>query len=141
MFRSHTPDLVHQEHAAWIVATELVRAITRSAAVDRRTVPQGTPHRADRGRPAPVVHHRPPHPDPLLSPTGTATASLPAPVRAAAHRAALAAVAAARVTTDRHRHRPHKIKSRQAFAHASRDITTRTSPASVHVCGTSPAAA
>jgi len=67
--------------------------------------------------------------------SGTATASLPAPARAAAHRAALDVIAAARVTTDRHRHRDHKIKTRQAFGHAPRGITTRTTPALVQVCG------
>ena len=44
-----------------------------------------------------------------------------------------------RFTTDRHRHRDHKIKSRQAFGHAPRGITTRTAPAQVHVCGTTAA--
>jgi hypothetical protein len=43
-------------------------------------------------------------------------------------------IASARVTTDRHRHRDHKIKTRRAFPHAPRGITTRTAPA--HVCGT-----
>ena len=60
---------------------------------------------------------------------GTATASLPAPARAAAHQRALAVIATARVTTDRHRHRDHMIKSRWAFPHAPRGITTRTAPA------------
>jgi len=32
ILRSHAPDLIRQEHAAWIVATELVHATTRSAA-------------------------------------------------------------------------------------------------------------
>jgi hypothetical protein len=32
ILRSHTPELIRQEHAAWIVGTELVRAATRSAA-------------------------------------------------------------------------------------------------------------
>jgi len=45
-------------------------------------------------------------------------------------------IATARVSTDRHRHRDHKIKSRQAFSHAARGITTRTAPVVVHVCGT-----
>ena len=70
---------------------------------------------------------------------GTATASLPAPTRAAAHQRALALIATARVTTDRHRHRDHKIKTRQAFPHAPRGITTRTAPAHLHICGTTAA--
>ena len=134
ILRSHTPDLIAQEHAAWIVATELVHAATRSAAATAR--PFRTGPRA--GQPV--------HPRHLSFTTarrtlittvrtGTATASLPAPARAAAHRAALDVIAAARITTDRHRHRDHKIKSRQAFTHAPRGITTRTARAVVHVCG------
>ena len=58
-----TPELIRQEHAAWTVATELVHAATRSRRRHRRTLPQRPPHRAARRGPAPVVHHRPPHPD------------------------------------------------------------------------------
>jgi hypothetical protein len=134
ILRSHTPDLLAQEHAAWIVATELVHAATRSAAAT--ATPFGKGPRA--GQPV--------HPRHLSFTTarrtlittvrtGTATASLPAPARAAAHRGALDVIAAARVTTDRHRHRDHKIKTRQPFTHAPRGITTRTAPALVHVCG------
>jgi hypothetical protein len=135
ILRSHTPDLIAQEHAAWILATELVHAATRSAAAT--AVPFGKGPRAGQ-----TVHPR------HLSFTtarrtlvttvrsGTATASLPAPARAAAHRAALDVIATARVTTDRHRHRPHQIKTGQAFAHAPRGITTHTAPATLHVCGT-----
>ena len=32
IFRSRTPDMIRQEHAAWITATELVRAVARAAA-------------------------------------------------------------------------------------------------------------
>lgn len=138
ILRSTTPELVAQEHAAWIVATELVHAATRSAAATATPFRKGP-------RVGRTVHAR------HLSFTtarrtlittvrsGTATASLPAPARAAAHRAALDVIATARVTTDRHRHRDHKIKSRQAFPHAPRGITTRTAPALVHVCGTTAA--
>jgi len=134
ILRSHTPDLLAQQHAAWIVATELVHAATRSAAATAQPFRKGP--RA--GQPV--------HPRHLSFTTarrtlittvrtGTATASLPAPARAAAHRGALDVIAAARVTTDRHRHRDHKIKTRQAFTHAPRGITTRTAPALVHLCG------
>ena len=78
-------------------------------------------------------------PNPAVGARGLTTASLPAPARAAAHQRALAVIATARVTTDRHRHRDHKIKTRQAFPHAPRGITTRTAPAHVHVCGTTAA--
>ena len=74
----------------------------------RRTVPEGPPHRPTGRSPAPVVHHRPPHPDRHRA-AGTATASLPAPARAAAHQA--------RPGRDRHRpghHRPTSSPRPQA---------------------------
>jgi hypothetical protein len=51
MFRSQSPDLIRQEHAAWVTATELVRAISRAAA--RNAAPAAKGHRA--GQP---VHPR-----------------------------------------------------------------------------------
>jgi len=138
ILRSRTPDLIRQEHAAWIVGTELVHAATRSAAAIAKPFTKGP----RTGQPVQARH---------LSFTaarrtlitsvraGTGTASLPAPARAAAHAAALAVIATARVTTDRHRHRDHKTKTRQPFPHASRGLTTRTIPAVVHVCGATPA--
>jgi hypothetical protein len=138
ILRSMTPELIRQEHAAWITATELVRTATRSAAALAAPFAKGP-----RTGQAVAARH--------LSFTtarrtligtvraGTATASLPEPARAAAHHQALAVIATARVSTDRHRHRDHKIKSRQPFSHAPRGITTRTAPAHVHVCGTTAA--
>jgi hypothetical protein len=138
ILRSASPELIRQEHAAWIAATELVRAATRSAAAI------ATPFRKGPRTGQPVAARQ-------LSFTtarrtliatvraGTATASLPEPARAAAQAHALAVIATARVTTDRHRHRDHTIKSRQPFSHAPRGITTRTAPAVVHVCGTTAA--
>ena len=134
MLRSTTPDLVEQEHAAWTTATELVRATLRSATTVAAPFTKGP--RA--GQPVQVRH---------LSFTtaartvvatvraGTATASLPTPTKTAAHQRALHQIATARVTTDRNRHRPRKIKSSQPFGHAPTDITTRTVPAQIHVCG------
>jgi hypothetical protein len=135
ILRSHNPELIRQEHAAWATATELVRAATRSAAAI------ATPFRKGprTGQPVAARHLSFTTARRTLITTvraGTATASLPAPARAAAHQRALAVIATARVTTDRHRHRDHKIKTRQAFPHAPRGITTRTAPAHVHVCGT-----
>jgi hypothetical protein len=135
ILRSHNPELIRQEHAAWATATELVRAATRSAAAI------ATPFRKGprTGQPVAARHLSFTTARRTLITTvraGTATASLPAPTRAAAHQRALALIATARVTTDRHRHRDHKIKTRQAFPHAPRGITTRTAPAHVHVCGT-----
>lgn len=135
ILRSHNPELIRQEHAAWATATELVRAATRSAAAI------ATPFRKGprTGQPVAARHLSFTTARRTLITTvraGAATASLPAPARAAAHQRALALIATARVTTDRHRHRDHKIKTRQAFPHAPRGITTRTAPAHVHVCGT-----
>jgi Transposase DDE domain len=135
ILRSHNPALIRQEHAAWIVATELVHAATRSAAAIAAPFRKG-PHT---GQPVAARHLSFTTARRTLITTvraGTATASLPAPARAAAHQRALAVIATARVTTDRHRHRDHMIKSRWAFPHAPRGITTRTAPAHLHVCGT-----
>ena len=138
ILRSASPELIRQEHAAWIVGTELVRAATRSAAAIAAPFRKGP-----RTGQAVAARH--------LSFTtarrtlintvraATATASLPELARAAAHDHTLAVIATARVTTDRHRHRDHKVKSRQPFPHAPRGITTRTAPAHVHVCGTTAA--
>lgn len=135
ILRSHSPNLVTQEHAAWIVATELVHAATRSAATIAAPFQKGPrTGQAVAARHLSFTTAR----RTLITTvrTGGATASLPTPARAAAHQAALAVIATTRVTTDRHRHRHHKIKTRQAFGHAPRTITTRTTPATVHVCGT-----
>ena len=135
ILRSHSPDLIRQEHAAWIVATELVHAATRCAAAIAQPFRKGP----RTGQPVAARHLSFTTARRTLISTaraGTATASLPAPARAAAHHTALAVIASARITTDRHRHRDHKIKTRQPFPHAPRGITTRTAPAHVHVCGT-----
>ena len=138
ILRSHTPNLIRQEHAAWIVATELVRVTTRSAA----TIAQPFRKGPRTGQAVAARHLSFTTARRTLITTvraGAATASLPAPARAAAHHTALAVIASARVTTDRHRHRDHKIKTRQPFPHAPRGITTRPAPAHVHVCGTTAA--
>jgi hypothetical protein len=138
ILRSASPDLIRQEHAAWIVGTELVRAATRSAAAIAQPFRKGPrTGQAVAARHLSFTTAR----RTLISTVraGTATASLPEPTRAAAHDHALAVIATARVTTDRHRHRDHKVKSRQPFPHAPRGITTRTAPAHVHVCGTTAA--
>ena len=138
ILRSTSPELVRQEHSAWIVSTELVRATVRTAAAV--TAPFGKGPRAGqrvRARDLSFTTAR----RTLIGTVraGTTTASLPAPARDAAHDRALTVIGSARVTTDRHRHRDHRIKSRQPFGHAPRAITTRTAPARVHVCGTTAA--
>ncbi len=134
IFRSHTPDMIRQEHAAWITATELARAAARAAA--RSAAP------ARKGRRA----GQPVHPREIsftaarraaitTTRTGTATASLPAPLTAAARGTALRDLGRRRVSIDRERHRDHKTKARQAFPAAGRGTTTRTAPAKITICG------
>jgi len=138
ILRSMTPELIRQEHAAWITATELVRATTRSAAATAAPFRKGP----RTGQPVQARHLSFTTARRTLITTvraGTATASIPIPARAAAHHHTLAVIATARVTTDRHRHRDHKIKTRQPFPHAPHGITTRTAPAHLHVCGTTAA--
>jgi hypothetical protein len=134
MFRSGTPALIRQEHAAWVCATELVRAAGRAAA--RNAAPAAKGRRA--GQPI--------HPREMSFTTcrrtaidtitrGHATASLPAAAVRAARRHALQHIGKQRVAVDRNRHRDHKTKARQAFPNASRAITTRTAAARVSICG------
>jgi Insertion element 4 transposase N-terminal len=134
IFRSHTPDLIRQEHAAWTTATELVRAVGRTAA--RNTAPAAKGRRA--GQPV--------HPREISFTTtrrtaigtirhGHATASLPRPVITANYHTALATIGKHRVQVDRNRHRDHKTKTRQPFPNAPRSITTRTATAQINICG------
>ena len=85
IFRSQPPDLIRQEHAAWITACELARAAARAAA--RSAAP------ARKGRRA----GKPVHPREIsftaarraaitTTRNGTATAGLPAPLTTAATR-------------------------------------------------------
>ena len=134
MFRSRTPDMIAQEHAAWVTAAELVRAVARAAA--RRAAP------ARKGRRA----GQPVHPREIsftaarraaiaTTRSGAATASLPGPLTAAARASALRDLGRRRVVIDRDRHRDHKTKARQPFPAAGREIATRTAPAKITVCG------
>ena len=101
MLRSASPALVRQEHAAWVTAVELARALARAAAAV--AVPARRGHHA--GQP---VHPR------QISFTaarraviasvrsGAATASLPAALTEANRDAILAGLARRRVQVDRH---------------------------------------
>ena len=134
IFRSRTPDMIRQEHAAWITAVELTRAAARQAS--RHAVPARKGRRA--GQP---VHPR------EISFTaarraaitsirdGAATASLPAAVTAARCHETLRDLGRRRFTIDRDRHRDHKTKARQAFPAAGRGTATRKAPAVVTICG------
>ena len=134
IFRSHCPDMIRQEHAAWITATELVRAVARQAA--RLAAPARKGRRAGQpvhpreisltaARRAAITSVR----------TGTATASLPAAITAARRQDTLRDLGRCRVTIDRDRHRDHKTKARQAFPAAGRGTATRKAPATITICG------
>jgi hypothetical protein len=138
ILRSHSPALVRAEHAAWMVAVELVHALTRAAAEVAAPFTKGP----RTGRPVAardLSFTTARHTAIASIAAGTATASLPAPARTAAHHDTLQTIAAVRGTTDRHRHRDRKIKTRQPFPQTTADIATSTAPAVIHVCGTTPA--
>ena len=132
MIRSQSPHLIAQEHAAWVTAVELARAIARAAA-------------AIAVRPARQAR-RPARPPPQISFTaarraitattraGTATASLPTPAITAGRDRVLASLARRRVDTDRHRHRDRKTKARPGFPAGGPRIPTQTAIAQISVC-------
>jgi len=133
IFRSAAPELITQEHAAWICGTELIRALARAAA--RQAAP------ARKGR----LAGRKVHPRQISFTSarraalasirsGAATASLPAAITRAFHRDTLRALGKRRIVIDRSRHRDRKTKARQAFPGAGRGITTRTAIARAGVC-------
>ena len=114
IFRSQSPGLVQQEHAAWVTATELVRATARAAA--RRAAPLSKAARAGQPVPRPrgVFHRLQAHRDrrhPARQ--GHRQPAPPGhrrhlPRRYHGHRQTP-------VQVDRNRHRDHKTKARQAF--------------------------
>jgi hypothetical protein len=133
MLRSASPRLIAQEHAAWITATELVRATTRTAAA------LATP--AHKGRRA----GQPVHPRDIsftaarravttTTRTGAATASLPTPLITANRHTTLTTLARHRVVVDRNRHRQRKTKARLGFPTAGPHLATRTTPTQISIC-------
>jgi hypothetical protein len=132
IFRSATPELIAQEHAAWICGTELIRALARAAARQAAPARKGrlAGHKVQprqisftAARRAALASIR----------SGAATASLPAPTAEAFRHDTLYALGKRRIVIDRHRHRDRKTKARQAFPAAGRAITTRTAIARVDV--------
>jgi hypothetical protein len=134
MLRSQSPALVAQEHAAWIIATELARAAARAAA--GIAVPACKGKRAGQ-----VVHPR------EISFTtarravitsvrsGAATASLPPALTQASRDAILAGLARRRVVIDRSRHRDRKTKARPGFPPGGPRLDTTTATAQISVFG------
>jgi hypothetical protein len=133
MLRSASPALAAQEHAAWVTAVELARAVARAAAAI--AVP------ARRGRRA----GQPVHPREISftaarravvasARSGAATASLPAALTGANRDTILAGLARRRVQVDRCRHRDRKTKARLGFPPGGPRLATRTAPAQISVC-------
>jgi hypothetical protein len=138
MLRSQSPALVTQEHAAWIIATELARAAARAAAA--MAAPAGKGKRA--GQPV--------HPREISftaarraiitsTRSGAATASLPAAMVTSSQERILAGLARRRIDVDRDRHRDRKTKARPGFPPGGPHIPMLTATAEITVCG--PAAA
>jgi hypothetical protein len=130
ILRSRSPALITQEHAAWVTAVELARAVACAAAA--AAVP------ARRGcRAGQLVHPR------EISFTaarraviasvrsGAATASLPAQMITARREHILAGLARCRVQVDRHRHRDRKTKARPGFPPGGPRLATRAAPAEI----------
>jgi len=133
MLRSQSPGLVAQEHAAWVISTELARAAARAAAAV--AVPARKGRRAGQmvhpreisftaARRAVVASAR----------SGAATASLPAALTAATRDAILAGLARRRVITDRDRHRDRKTKARLGFPAGGPHLATTTAATQISVC-------
>jgi hypothetical protein len=138
IFRSRCPDLIRQEHAAWITACELVRAAARAAA--RSAAPARKGRRAGQPvQPREISFTAARRTAITTTRSGTATASLPGALTAAGRAGALCDLGRRRVVIDRNRHRDRKTKTRQAFPAAGRGTATRKAPATITVCG--PAAA
>jgi hypothetical protein len=133
MLRSQSPALITQEHAAWVIAVEMARAIARGAAA------VAAPARKGRRAGQPV------HPRQISFTaarraviasvrSGAATASLPAALTAANRDAILAGLARRRVQVDRSRHRDRKTKARPGFPHGGPRLVTRIAPAEICIC-------
>ena len=136
ILRSKSATLIEQEHAAWISATELVHALTRTAATTAAAFTKG-PRAGRRAQARDLSFTTARHAAIASITTTTAAAHLNSSARQRAHHEVLSIVAGSRVTTDRNRHRERKVKSGQSFAHAPRDIATTIVPAIIHVCGAS----
>ena len=130
IFRSRCPDMIHQEHAAWVTACELVRAAARTAASARKGRRAGQPV-----QPREISFTAARRTAITTTRSGAATASLPGALTAAGRAGALCDPGRRRVVIDRNRHRDHKTKTRQAFPAAGRGTATRKAPATITICG------
>jgi hypothetical protein len=138
MLRSGSPALAAQEHAAWVTACELARALARDAAAI------AVPARKGRRAGLPV------HPREISfaaarralitsARSGAATTSLPRALAAANRARILDVLARCKITIDRGRHRDRKTKARLAFPRGGPVIPALTAPAQISICGTTAA--
>jgi hypothetical protein len=134
MFRSGSPALVAQEHAAWVTATELARATARAAAAAAVPARKG-PRAGQPVHPREVSFTAARRAVITTTRTGAATASLPAALTRANRDSALAALGRRRVQVDRNRHRARKTKARPGFPPGGPGLDTQTAPAQISVCG------
>ena len=140
ILRSTTPELIAQEHAAWMCVTELVHALTRAAARAATPISKGR-HAGQNIQPRQISFTTARRTAiTTIRRTALATTGLPG-AGSAAYQTALTTIGKARVQTDRNRHRDRKVKTRQPFPNAPRDISTVTAPAQLHLCGVKPQAA
>ena len=134
MLRSGSPALVAQEHAAWVIATELARATARAAAAD--AAPAGKGRRAGQPvQPREISFTAARRAIIAATRSGAATASLPAMLTRTWRDHALAGLARRRIIIDRDRHRDRKTKARLGFPPAGPRLPTRKAPAQISVCG------
>ena len=114
ILRSRAPELIDQEHAAWICGVELVRALARAAA--RQAAPARKGRLAGQEVQPRQISFTAARRAGLDSiPSGAATASLPPAITAAMHRGTLHDLGKRRIVTGRDRHRDRKTKTRQAL--------------------------
>jgi hypothetical protein len=134
MLRSASPRLVAQEHAAWVTATELVRATARAAAA--LAVPAGKGRRAGQPvHPREISFTAARHAVVTTTRAGAVTASLPTQMVTANRQRTLTALARHRVVVDRNRHRDRKTKARLGFPTAGPRLSTRIASAEIGIRG------
>jgi hypothetical protein len=134
ILRSGCPALIAQEHAAWITATELVRATGRAAAALATPARRG-PRAGQPVHPREISFTAARRAAIATTRAGTATASLPTALATASRHATLTELARRRVLVDRHRHRDRKTKARLGFPTAGPRLASRTAPAEISICG------
>jgi hypothetical protein len=134
ILRSGCPALIAQEHAAWITATELVRATARAAAAIATPTRRG-PRAGQPVHPREISFTAARRAAITTTRTGAATPSLPTGLATASAQTTLTALARRRVVVDRNRHRDRKTKARPGFPTAGPRLASRTAPAEISICG------